>query len=63
MNKYVTIGRLEVGISTPCTLEAETYTCGCRFVSVGPLFALLRAKDCRCDACEQYACDCPGSEE
>lgn len=63
MNKYVVIGRLEMGISYPMQLGIETYACHCKCLSVGPFFITWLSKYCLCESCGKRTCICGDDDE
>jgi hypothetical protein len=62
MNLYITLGRLELGISTPCNLRYEVYPCKCKALNVGPFFATWLSKTCVCGECKKNTCTCEGKD-
>lgn len=37
--------------------------CNCRILSLGPLYFTWLAKDCKCNLCNKYECECSADWE
>lgn len=58
------VGRFGIGIIRgKWDFGYEQYNaCGCRVLSIGPIYFMWSGKDCKCMTCQQYECKCGGFE-